>query len=347
MTFVGPAEELTRWAGVPHRSDENVTGFQRLEHSGRVQRAKEFFDILQNQSPTALILGFHATFKHTPGLSVKFGAGDGPVRPCTVTIHRDVSVLDVGALAAIVKAQVKARLEGDAAAANPIGPVGDQKAETQLAHAPAGDAIEQEQGAAASDSPGNFEGEETDDDDDDDDDDEIELGRSLLHRLTEHLDDPSLVLGQLQRVTRTGKTRDGHRRAASPPRRGACERAIPFVVCAIVDCSWPEQVFQFTVVNYTAKGIPDQFITANAALSLTRSELQRSPVATCTRAKVKVIEYQLMRVVHFDQISPFYGLVNLTEAKDFTRIGYKTMVKVAKVWYQGRHDALRQLIPAL
>ena len=126
----------------------------------------------------------------------------------------------------------------------------------------------------------------------------------------------------------------------------ACERNIPFIVCAIYDCPWPEQVFQFTVVNYTAKGIPDQFITANAALSLTKHELT-SLRTRLVQAGVKVVEYELMKIVQFDTRSPFYGLVNLTDKKDNTKIGYKTMVRLAKRWYNANHQAFTNLLPHL
>lgn len=130
--------------------------------------------------------------------------------------------------------------------------------------------------------------------------------------------------------------------------RGAsnCERNIPFTICAIYDCPWPEQIFQFTVVNYTAKGIPDQFITANAALSLTRNELGNLQ-ERLVQAGVKVVEYDLMRIVNFDSRSPFYDLVNLTEKKNPDKIGYKTMVNLAKGWYSAKNPAFAQLLPNL
>jgi len=123
----------------------------------------------------------------------------------------------------------------------------------------------------------------------------------------------------------------------------ACERGIPFSVIAILDCTWAEQVFQFTVVNYTATGIPDQFITANAALSLTAEELSDLE-DRLQQAGVKVIEYELMRVVNFDSESPFKDLVNLSSRKRDDAIGYKTMVQIAKAWYMGRDNAVRQII---
>lgn len=126
----------------------------------------------------------------------------------------------------------------------------------------------------------------------------------------------------------------------------ATERGIPFSVVALVDCPWAEQVFQFTVVNYTAKGIPDQFITANAALSLTKSELD-SLKDRLIQANVKIKEYELMRVVNFDQRSPFADLINLSEQRNPSLIGYKTMVSVANGWHDANHQFFNTLLPRL
>lgn len=55
-----------------------------------------------------------------------------------------------------------------------------------------------------------------------------------------------------------------------------------------------------------------------------------------------------MKVVEFDERSPFYGLVNLTEKKTQGKIGYKTMVRVAKAWYSAAEPWLKNsLLPQL
>jgi hypothetical protein len=181
---------------------------------------------------------------------------------------------------------------------------------------------------------------------DDDAEEEIELGRSLLRNLLEALDDGEWCqehMSDLVDIAKPATVIDGQHRILAAR---ACERNIPFAVIALYSCSWPEQVFQFTVVNYTAKGIPDQFITANAALSLTRAELGDLRTRLI-QAGVKVVEYELMKVVQFDPRSPFYELVNLTEKKDSTKIGYKTMVRLAKRWHMANHQVFVELLPNL
>ena len=101
------------------------------------------------------------------------------------------------------------------------------------------------------------------------DGEELELGRSVLSDLADSLDDPAWLedgdnANAVLDMAKPATIIDGQHRLLGAD---ATERGIPFSVVALVDCPWAEQVFQFTVVNYTAKGIPDQFITANAALS--------------------------------------------------------------------------------
>src|SRR5689334_18974234 len=55
-TFVGVAEDVTEWAGVPRRSEHNVGNFQRLLNPNRVRAAKDFFSNPSNTSPTSILL---------------------------------------------------------------------------------------------------------------------------------------------------------------------------------------------------------------------------------------------------------------------------------------------------
>jgi hypothetical protein len=181
----------------------------------------------------------------------------------------------------------------------------------------------------------------------------IELGTSLLRDLEARLDDDVWVsenLDVLRDLAKPSTVIDGQHRLLGAQ---AAERSIPFSICALVDCPWSEQVFQFTVINYTAKGIPDQFITANAALSLTADELDHLE-QRLDQAGVKVTEYELMTVVNFNSHSPFFNLVNLAESKRGSegKIGYKTMVRIARRWYDAsleviKNELLTNLYPDL
>lgn len=343
VTFVCPAEELTTWAGIPQRTDQTVLGFQRPEDDERVKKAKAFFNLGINQSPTAIVVGLHPPVGSDPRV-VRLEFLDNhenlPIRRCRLVVEWDHSTEgNTEEVIRRIKQQLTARLaqshDADAEeednsekVASSVTTASDDRPTVDIADSE--DEIEDV--VAGGDEEG--------------DDEEIELGRSLIETLLAKLNDPAWCkenIDALREMARPATIIDGQHRI-----RGAsnCERNIPFTVCAIYDCPWSEQIFQFTVVNYTAKGIPDQFITANAALSLTRSELGNLQ-ERLVQAGVKVVEYDLMRIVNFDSRSPFFDLVNLTEKKNPAKIGYKTMVNLAKAWYSAKNPAFAQLLPNL
>lgn len=328
VSFVATAEDLLTWAGIPRRTEQSMFGFQRIEDSGRVARAKEFFRLPPNQSPTALVVGVHQV---APGsgrlvrlLSVSASGVPGPElalatvqqpTPCFLSVEHDATVETLPVATARLIAALEARLGG----------------EPDLASSDTGPDVEPTDYAVI------------DDDDEEQEGDEVELGRSLIRDLVTKLRDPKWAAeneGAVRDLAKPATVIDGQHRVLGA---AACERDIPFTVCALFDCSWSEQVFQFTVVNYSAKGIPDQFITANAALSLTQGELGQLQTRLA-QAQVKVVEYQLMNVVHFDKQSPFFDLVNLSETKNPDKIGYGTMIRLAKDLYSARHPVLKKVL---
>lgn len=321
VTFVSAAEELLVWAGIPRKTDRDLIGFQRPDEEPRVISAKNYFSQYgENQSPTSLVLGIHPQVGEGTSVHLQFtgGADSDTIRGCELRItYMPDEPLEMAVQR--LKVQVKQRL-----AAEPLmaGSSGDEtEADTPL-----------EDSEMAEESSEEMPNEE-----------EFELGRSLLQDLLNRLEDPAWIIENekdLRDLAKPATVIDGQHRLLGAK---LCERRIPFSVIAIHDCTWAEQVFQFTVVNYTAKGIPDQFITANAALSLTAGELQLLE-GRLQQAGVKVIEYELMRVINFDSDSPFKDLVNLTSKKREDLIGYKTMVQIGKAWYTAKDSAVRQVV---
>ncbi|MGG3471335.1 hypothetical protein ABES02_28175 [Neobacillus pocheonensis] len=323
VNLVIPAEELLRWAGIPRRLNEDMIGFQRVDDPNRVIKAKKFFSMGLNQSPTALVVGIHPAEDDDERLAnLVFSdiEDSDQIKKCTLTIKMPVEfneTEELDELIKILRKQIEYRIS----------------AQDQDLHIEDEEIIEMDSNKENSD-------------ENDSDVDEVEIGMSKLLHLLNRLEDRDWCYQNIQELRDMAKPAtiiDGQHRV-----KGAelCERNIPFTVCAVYNCPWSEQVFQFTVVNYTAKGIPDQFITANAALSLTKTELEKLQ-GRLVQAGVKVKEHELMQVVQWDNRSPFYGLVNLTEKKDSTKIGYKTMVSIAKTFYDGKEPALQQIIQNL
>ena len=343
LSFVASAEELLGWSSIPRRTDHTLNGFQRTDDPVRVSKAKAFFQLGINQSPTSLIVGIHpsaAGLKPLATLEFTDGVESDSIRRARLSIVAQHDSTLEGAVAR-VRDQIQYRLSANTDAA--IAPGEDIAALLEEAEE---QAVEESEAADV-----DVAGDEASESNDvamevEVSDDSLELGRSLLLQLLAKLDDPAWCIANekdIRDLARPATIIDGQHRVLAADQ---CERNIPFSVCAIFDCPWPEQVFQFTVVNYTAKGIPDQFITANAALSLTKPELGVLQ-DRLVQAGVRVTEYELMKVVQFDKESPFYDLVNLTEKNSADKIGYRSMVRLARTYYQAKHPGIQQLLVGL
>ena len=171
---------------------------------------------------------------------------------------------------------------------------------------------------------------EDNEDADDEDSDTIEVGKSLLKELRIKLSDLDWCKENevdLREIAKPGFLIDGQHRLEGA---ASLERDLPFTVNAICDCDWAEQVFQFTVINYTQKGIPDKFITANASMSLTKNELD-SYSGRLEQAGIKVLEYIIMETVNFDERSPFKDLIDLSEKAQTIKLVIKQWLKLLNV----------------
>lgn len=344
LSFVAPAEELLSWSSIPRRTDHTLNGFQRTDDPARVLKAKAFFQLGINQSPTSLIIGIHPTSgkKQQAKLEFTSGTDSDSMRKGRLTILVQTDE-DLQSAVARVKDQIQYRLLG--AQGSPAVPAQQMAALLEDAEDQADEESEaQEDEALSDDSADLVTG--TTAGDPDLTEESLELGRSLLLQLLARLEETDWCTANekdIRDLARPATVIDGQHRILAADQ---CERNIPFSVCAIFNCPWPEQVFQFTVVNYTAKGIPDQFITANAALSLTKLELGVLQ-DRLVQAGVRVTEYELMKVVQFDKESPFFDLVNLTEKSSADKIGYRSMVRLARMYYQGKHPGIQQLLVGL
>jgi len=88
ISFVAPAEEVNAWAGIPRKTDNTLTGFQRPDEESRVLKAKDYFSkFTTNQSPTSLVLGIHAQADEHRLIKLVFlddDKGESNVRRCKV-----------------------------------------------------------------------------------------------------------------------------------------------------------------------------------------------------------------------------------------------------------------------
>ena len=329
LSFVASADEISEWSGVPRRTDQLLTGFQRADDPKRVERAKEFFKKPQNQSPTSLLVGF---MREGLGVDIKF---DEEVIDEKIELKTGILTIEleddqtVELLSETIITNIDKRLEL----------ISDEDSEN-------GDSSETNEQDTNEENDSNI----NNDDDDDDDSDTIEVGKSLLKELRSKLCDLDWCKENevdLREIAKPGFLIDGQHRLEGA---ASLERNLPFTVNAICECDWAEQVFQFTVINYTQKGIPDKFITANASMSLTKNELENYS-GRLEQAGIKVLEYIIMETVNFDERSPFKDLIDLSEKSSGNKIGYKTMVRMAKNWFapskRGTPVFHNQILPKL
>lgn len=85
---------------------------------------------------------------------------------------------------------------------------------------------------------------------------------------------------------------------------------VSFLICAMPDCSWAEQTFQFVVINEEAKSVPASVLYDIFGSSLTRAEATeiKSRLGRAGRS----VDERIAAVVSMrDPESPFYGMVKV------------------------------------
>ena len=325
VAFVAPAGEILQWAGIPRKSDELLTGYQRFRDEIRVdEEIVPFFHDAKNCSPTAIILALR---KDTgSGGCVLEGNGMANLQPgvilegkLQITLNLDESNPEHLFQSALnyVSQRLTAAGETEETAADEASEVAEE---------------EQDQ-------------EEESDDETGDGEEAIHLGSETLLRMKTLLENREYWENAAFRKAVADYVKpafliDGQHRVT-----GAARLGLPFIVCGLYDAAWEEQVFQFTVVNLKPKKIPPNTITSIAALSLTRHE-QQELERRLENAGVKMWEVTLMSHVSFDTASPFVEKVDMAVGDPKAgsqRLGYGAIKRVAAVWYKCKYAVLNHL----
>jgi hypothetical protein len=347
IAFVAHAEQVLRWAGVPRKSDELLTGFQRFRDNRRInEQIVPFFQNPKNCSPTAIIIalrgetgigkcqllrnGVPLTEDEIPAESVV---------DAKLVIEIDEDALKSDAVFAAAKTFVGNRLQSDG---NLTSTDEDE---------------EEENGELAGEESGN-----EDDISDEELDEEAEvtgetdeiahLGTTTLIRMKQLLDDSTNwkrheFKEAVADYVKPGTIIDGQHRITAAAKIG--NEGLPFIICGLFNAAWPEQVFQFTVVNLKPKRIPPSVITSIAGLSLTRTE-QDLVEHRLKQAGIDVAEVTIMSLVSFDERSPFAERVDLAISGPKDReqkLGYGGMKRISKDWYMAQRNSLTLISKAL
>lgn len=333
LAFVASSNEILRFCGVARKSQDLLTNYQRALDTDRVQKqVTPFFKIPQNCSPTAIVLSLQSNVLST----VEF-------------THTDLQPLDHGIRVRELRIVFP---DYDALAESEVIRLSKVFLDSRLAGAEAAPPeAEDEDAEAEQESPSNGEDALQEDSLDSEGEDTVELGHSVLRQLREKLDLESSrstdLMNALREMLRPGLVIDGQHRLYGA---AGVEENIPFLVCALINPSWKEQVFQFMVVNDKAAGIPKPFITSLAGMSLTAEELDglRDRLA---QAGLKLWEVEVMHRLGYDPESPFVNLIEFKVAtitgEKSVGLGYETMKRVGKAWYSPSSNGLYKLMAAL
>jgi hypothetical protein len=312
VAFVAHAGDIVSWSGIPRKSDELLTGFQRFLDPDRInQEIVPFFQNPANCSPTAIIVALRSDSGLGSCTLEKLPVEAGKPVQTNLFIEVDVDALTTDKVFEAALNYVDTRLAG--AVGGPDKP---------------------EEGGVEDEEEGDEEGEEI-----------AHLGSVTVTRMKELLADKGNWANADFRRAIADYVKpvfliDGQHRAVAAAKFGP--KGLPFIVCGLFDPAWEEQVFQFTVVNLKPKRIPPALITSIAGLSLTRHEQERVE-ERLAQADVKMAEVSIMSLVAYDEESPFVDMVDMAvggpqEKED--KLGYGAMKRIAKVWYRASRSSL-------
>lgn len=320
FAFVASSNELAQFCGVARKSEHFLTNYQRALDSRRVEEeVAPFFRIPENSSPTAIVISLHETplcsisYEDVPELALDKGV---VVKQLKLTL-KDPDALDRHEIVQLGRQFIDARLLPDDA------------------HEEQDEAPEEENDPEAEDEQELA---------DDEEETSVELGQSMLRELRECLDNEESVSDEivdtLKEMLLPALVIDGQHRLFGAAK---VEEDIPLLVCSLVNPDWKEQVFQFTVINDKARGIPKPFITSLAGMSLTGQELDDLQTRLA-QAGVQLWEVEVMQRLGYDPRSAFNGMIEFKVSGAGQKgLGYQTMKRVGRAWYEAKSPALIRL----
>ena len=318
VAFVAHAAEVLQWSGIPRKSDELLTGYQRFLDDARVDtQITPFFQTPENCSPTAVIVALRKDTLLGQCRLANENVKPGKIVNTELTISFDEVAAEGPALFESALRYVSDRL---AASTSPGGSHTEDDSDSN-------DDVEESL-------------EELDEEENEEDDAPVvHLGTSTLEKMKELLDNRNNWKNKNFRKAMTEYVKpalliDGQHRTAGAARIG--DKGLPFVLCGLYDVPWTEQVFQFTVVNLKPRRLPPSTITAIAGLSLTRAE-QDSVEARLQQSGVRMAEVAMMSLVAYDDVSPLAGMVDMnvgSREENARRLGYTSAKRIATTWYR-------------
>lgn len=336
FAFIADCEEILSFCGVARKEDDLTHHYQRVLDRDRVDKdfgTKKFFDNKENCSPTAIVIGLRDTKKAKIEYIYKNGVGPGddlkPVQGEIIIHFPDFSKIESGDLKKEIKAELFSRIcrEDEELPDNPPEDADDDK----------------DTDSDSDDTESTGEGES--------DRQTLDgMHESKIKHILKRLEsaDPSIAitsseLNVLSDVLKPGLIIDGQHRIYGA---AALARKHPFLVCAVCDATWPEQVFQFCILNLKSVPIPKPFVSSVIGLSLNTKEIEALH-DRIVNSGLKLQDALIMQQIGMNTDSPFYNRVDFKhKSEDDDGLGYQTMLRIGKAWFapSGNSGVLRKIV---
>jgi hypothetical protein len=391
VTFCADAKAINEWGGVPQKNDRFDGGFQRALNK-RYERIRKFFESGQ-VSPTAVVVAFRQGVLKIDPLTYPSSAWPSEEvlssQPQFVKLSFEVEDIDteeapLDDLIERAKVLLAARISTDT--------VTDTEDSEDEATAVSDDALSQDEDGEDTEESEAEDDEDTEVEevevDDEEEGDSIDVGHSKLKAFYAFISSKESVEQwiadeqkryEIVSAKKKKKKRDKEFLAVRPEVRlkqtlvsllrpamivdgqhrvsGAYHASVPevtFNVCAIAEADWVEQVFQFVVLNKTARPISKGFLSGMLNTSLTNIEI-RDVDERLETIGVKSMDRLLLRVVNFDPASPFHDMVaqpgEVAGVDNTGKLKDQGMINLARTWramqYPAQKMRLKMFYPAL
>lgn len=364
LTFCASAKDIRKWAGVPTKTSQ-FSGFQRALTKKWSKIAKYFNE--KELSPTSVVVAFRQDALTVDSLSYPSSWSDDSLttKPEFVTIsflceeldEENVDVFDLAAqVVTILKDRVPAEEQTDDddsdASNGATDSEDDEASEEEDAEDDNSESEEAESDDAERGDSDHGEAEESQV--------ELDVGQSRLRKFYNLLRNTERLKRWIEKGSgETGEDaieKQQHRAAALKQSllgllkpamlvdgqhrvEGAYRSDYPeltFAVCAIPEADWVEQVFQFVILNKTAKPLSSAFQNDILNTSLTNIELEEIE-ERFDRIGIRNTDRKLMAAINHNADSPFYQMVKepseIAGVASADKLSDKGMLRVAKRWY--------------
>lgn len=293
VSFSAPAKEIMLWAGVPRKGWTLRALYQRLLDTSRISQVGSFFTPqpgakIGNLSPTAVTIALMSSISRIPDVPGAFELTLPMPEPPRITGGRNQIEGELARLAKHLLPSHLDRFTGEMRTLLERYALGSIDRSELDEHLPQEEYVGQFVAdlVALASAPGTFLGERGLNGPDD--------ALQLLDALFE-LSKPALIVDGQHRVF-------GGAEAGGPP--------VNFLVCAVPECSWEEQAFQFVVINEAAEPVDVTVLYDIFGSSLTRDEAEG--VRRRLGKSGKDVERRIAAVIAYrDPESPFFNMVQL------------------------------------